>query len=216
MYHRWPRSIGSTEICPVQLPGRENRVQEAIPTNYNDLASAIILGLEPFLDRSVALFGHCGSALIAYEVAAQLAATNRPASLLVVSSQVAPQDGPYGRFLHMSDEQLREELATLALRFGSKPNPAMLEMSLQVLRKDLACNRTYSSPPDTDTRCPIVLLRWRDDTDVPPPLMDGWAHRGTTRTHLLDGDHFAFMEAPPVLLRTLLSELTVMVTRPKG
>ena len=29
MYRNWPRSIGEFELCPVQLPGRENRIGEA-------------------------------------------------------------------------------------------------------------------------------------------------------------------------------------------
>ena len=60
MYHRWPRFLGDVEVCPVQLPGRENRLREPSAETYQELAERLIPALRPQLDRPFALFGHCG------------------------------------------------------------------------------------------------------------------------------------------------------------
>lgn len=209
-FHRWPTTIGATEVCPVQLPGRENRLQETIPATYAELAEQAIEGLEPWLDRPTALFGHCGSALLAYEIAIQLAEQDRPARLLVISSEVAPQDGPYGRFLGLDDTGLRHELEKMTRRFGSEPIPALLEMSLTILRQDLAANAAYHQPSrPSGPGCRLVSLGWESDVEIPPELMAGWPQLADVSTHRLAGDHFAFLDAPQELLNVLLTELTL-------
>jgi len=67
MYRAWPRWVGSVEIVPLQLPGRENRMREPHYGTYEKLASALVADIGPYLDRPYALFGHCGGALPAAE-----------------------------------------------------------------------------------------------------------------------------------------------------
>src|SRR5690606_4881738 len=138
MYRQWPRSWQGVNFVPVELPGHETRFAEPNFSTYQELAQAMIPGLEEYLDVPFAFFGHCGSALAAYEVSAELARTGRPvASQLYVSSQVAPQDGPAGRFLAMDDTELRAELESLMRRMGGDPNPELLSFYLEILRADV-------------------------------------------------------------------------------
>src|SRR5947209_3493768 len=84
--------------------------------------AALATGLEPYLDVPYAFFGHCGSALAAYEASAEMIRAGLPApARLYVSSQVAPQDGPTGRFLQMSDAELAAELEKLIRELGGVP-----------------------------------------------------------------------------------------------
>ncbi|GAB3885997.1 hypothetical protein GCM10029964_049570 [Kibdelosporangium lantanae] len=111
MYRAWPRRLGGTEVVPLQLPGRENRMREPHYGTYEKLAAALVADIGPYLDRPYALFGHCGGALPAAETASQLAAAGLPLpTRLYVSSQVAPQDGPYGRYLGLDRAGLTVEL----------------------------------------------------------------------------------------------------------
>jgi surfactin synthase thioesterase subunit len=201
MYRHWPTSIGDVELCPIQLPGRENRMREAAFTTYEALADALAEVVAPYLDRPYALFGHCGSALAAYETSVRLVQRDYPhPAALFVSSEVAPQDGPYGRFLQMTDAELATELRALIVELGGEPHPELLDILLSVLRIDVDANKQYYVRNPFDLPCPVVSIGWRDDDGIPPSLMGGWKECGKTTFELLDGDHYAFLGAPEPLL----------------
>ena len=205
MYRSWPTSIGDVDVCPVQLPGRENRMREPAHTTYDALADALADALDPLLDRPYGLFGHCGSALAAYETAVRLVRTGRPTpTALFVSSEVAPQDGPYGRFLEMTEEELSRELHDLMRAMGSQASPDMVAMLLEVLNIDVEANRRYHVPDPLRLSCPVFAIGWDADDGVRPELMKGWATCGDPTTFpLLAGGHYAFLDAPDGLLDVL-------------
>src|SRR5690242_8679356 len=87
LYRRWPRRHGGIEggiegdieFVPLELPGRETRFAEPTFRTYQELATAMVPGIEAYLDVPFGFFGHCASALAGYEVAAELVRTGRPA-----------------------------------------------------------------------------------------------------------------------------------------
>lgn len=123
---------------------------------------------------------------------------------LFVSSQVAPQDGPFGRFLRLDDEELTRELERLIRATGGVPEPSLIEMSLTVLRADLAANRRYFSAEPPDLGCPVTAIGWTADDEVPAERMTGWARcSDRARLVVLAGRHYEFLGAPPALLAEL-------------
>lgn len=208
MYRSWPQFAGDLEICPVQLPGRENRMREQPAQTYQELAAGLIDGLLPYLDRPFAFFGHCAAALPGYEAALQLAAGGYPVPARVfVSSQVAPHQGPHGRFLEMTDAQLRAEISELMAALGSKPMPSLIDVLLAILLADIELNKRYRLDEPVALACPITALGWRQDAEVDPELMAGWAECGQTTFRLLDGEHYSFMAGPPELMDVFLLDL---------
>ena len=215
MYRNWPREYHGLEIVPIQLPGRENRLRESPHATYQELAADVIGAVEPYLDRPFGFFGHCGSALSAYEVAVQLVASGRPAPTSVfVSSQVAPQDGPYGTYLTMDETEMAEEVRRL-IRFmgGGDPPDDLLVLLTGVMRADVAANARYVVPAPVRLPGRISALGWKDDTNVPAGLMPGWADCGETVFHLLDGSHFTFLQATTQLLDVLRADMELDPTR---
>ncbi|WP_307832280.1 thioesterase II family protein, partial [Streptomyces clavuligerus] len=208
MYRHWPQSADGVEICPVQPPGRENRMREPAYSTYEALADGLAEALLPHLDRPYGLFGHCGSALAAYETAVRLAALGAPAPARVfVSSEVAPQDGPYGRFLELDDEELADELRRLVAELGGTLEPGLLALYLGVLRNDVEMNKRYHVAEPVRLSSPLTAIGWTEDTGIPPSLMTGWPACGATDFVLLDGGHYRFIEAPPELLTLLTGAL---------
>jgi surfactin synthase thioesterase subunit len=211
MYHRWPRRIGNCEICLIQPPGRENRIREAHYETYEAMAAGLAEFLPPFLDRPFGFFGHCGGALPAVELAYQLARSGRPTPRRVfVSSQVAPQDGPYGRFLHLDRTELADELSRLVVHLGGTPAPKLIELGLQLLTEDLEANRRYRPSVARFLPCGITAIGWSDDLDMPMRLMSGWRDLSDDyRQVLLTGGHYDFLSAPPALLAEFERDLAV-------
>lgn len=205
MYRSWPRGTGAVEICPLQPPGRENRIREEAHDTYQSLADDLVDALAPYLDRPFGFFGHCSSALAAYETTVRLARRGLPPpSRLFVSSQVAPQDGPAGSILELDDDGLRERLRTMLGEMGSAPAPDLVELSLEVLRRDVEANRRYVVAEPTWIDVPVTAIGWSDDHEVPATAMSGWAECAPTTFEVLEGDHYAFSEAPAPL-RTLVA-----------
>lgn len=202
MYRQWPRFVGGIEICPVQLPGRENRLRETAHATYQAMADDLAEGLRPYLaDRPYALFGHCGSALGAYETAVRISERGYPGpARLFVSSQVAPHEGPCGRFLGMTDAELLDELRRLTIKLGGTPVDSLLELSLGVLRADIDANKLYHVAEPPRLPLPLTAIGWASDVEVPYTTMTGWPVCGETDFELLEGEHYTFTEAPPALL----------------
>ncbi|MFI0480790.1 thioesterase II family protein [Actinomadura sp. 9N215] len=201
MYRNWPAVVGDVEVCPIQLPGRENRLREEAPDTYEELAADMVEALLPYLDRPFAFFGHCASALSGYAAAVRLAVRSYPVpARLFVSSQVAPHQGPHGRFLEMTGDELRKEVHELIVRAGGRPLPTLVDLSLEVLRSDVEMNRRYRPEAPVRLPCPITAIGWRQDAEVDPGLMSGWAECGETEFRSLDGEHYRFMEAPAELM----------------
>ncbi|RLK24881.1 surfactin synthase thioesterase subunit [Micromonospora sp. M71_S20] len=204
MYRQWPSMRDGVEFCAVQLPGRENRMREPAFDSYEQMALALAEALRPYLDVPFGLFGHCSSALAAFETAARLCETGPAPARLFVSSEVAPQDGPYGYFLGLDDEGLSRELAGLLIGMGVQPHPGLIDLTLGVLRHDVDVNKRYVKPDPPVLSCPITSIGWRDDYGVEPRLMDGWSRCGETQTVLFDGGHYEFVGAPDGLLDLLV------------
>jgi surfactin synthase thioesterase subunit len=208
MYRRWPDSYRGIDLCRLQPPGRENRFREPIFGTYQEMAVAIADVVEPHLDVPYAFFGHCGSALAAYEATAELERRGRTeAGRVFISSQVAPQDGPAGRWLTMSRPELNEELSKLIIASGGTPVPELSDVYLDVLEEDIAANKRYVMPDPQWLKTPITTIGWRADIEVDHRQMGGWTDCGSTRAKLLDGPHQRFMEGPPELLELFAEDL---------
>src|SRR5258708_8192662 len=72
-----PELLPGVELCLVQLPGRENRIQETPITRLSVLVQMMADALSPTMTRPFAFFGHSMGALIAFELAPPLPAEGR-------------------------------------------------------------------------------------------------------------------------------------------
>jgi surfactin synthase thioesterase subunit len=214
MFSRWPHWIDDIEVCPVQLPMRENRIREPHFRTFQQLAADLAPSLGPYLDRPFVFFGHCAGALPAFETARRLAVLGAPVPRrLVVSAQVAPHHCPHDRFLDLSDEQLAGELGELVIARGGHPHPALIEVTLHVLRQDLAANRVYRLDRPLPLEAGITVLHWRDDREVTLAELQGWrSYSADVRFAVLDGGHYEFLSGP----HALIDELTGAVGSQAG
>jgi surfactin synthase thioesterase subunit len=154
-----------------------------------------------------AFFGHCWSALAAYEATVQLERAGRKPAHLFVSSQVAPQDGPVSRMLEMDQAELSVELEATIRDLGNTPHPELVAIYLKVLRDDVEVSRRYRVPHPVPLACPVTAFGWNADQEVRPEAMNGWTACGETRFATFPGRHHEFTEAPAALLNALCADL---------
>jgi surfactin synthase thioesterase subunit len=200
MYRQWPESYDGVDYCRLQPPGRENRFNEPALRTYEEMGEELADLLGPFLDVPYAFFGHCGSALAAYAITAALERRSMPrATNLFISSQVAPQDGPTGRWLTLTRAELGLELDKLTIAMGGTPMPDLRDVYLDILESDIAMNRRYLLPVPRQLRTRITTIGWTEDDEVDYRTMGGWAACGRNTFVLLDGPHQRFMQGPEEL-----------------
>ncbi|MEU9343330.1 thioesterase domain-containing protein [Streptomyces sp. NPDC048278] len=204
-FSAWPAAIDDTEVCPVQFPGRENRLGHPHYGTYENLAAELADTLKPFLDRPFAFFGHCAGALPAFETVVRLDELGLPGPRhLFVSGQPAPHDASHDRMLTMTESELRAEVEAFVRGRGIDPRPDMIDMGLSVLLRDHAAARAYRRAEPVAVRCSITVLHWRDDPDVSLDLLQGWRrYSHAVDFQAVDGGHHDFAGAPEALLRSL-------------
>ncbi|MCM2390039.1 thioesterase II family protein [Streptomyces albipurpureus] len=204
-FSAWPDTIDDVEVCPVQFPGRENRLAHPHYGTYQNLAAGLVDSLGPLLDSPFAFFGHCAGALPAYETVIRLAERGLPGpECLFVSGQPAPHEASHDRMLTMTESELRAELESVVRGRGIEPRPDMIDLGMVVLLRDLAAAREYRRVEPVTVHCPIIVLHWRDDPDVSLDQLQGWRqYADSVDIHVVDGGKHDFMNG-----RELLKQLT--------
>lgn len=185
----------SIEVCPVQLPGRFNRIEEPAFRVLPDLVSLLVSEIGSYLDKPFAFFGHSMGALVSFELARYLRRTrNIEPFHLIVSGRRAPQLLDDRRPVHSLSEP--EFIAELARLQGTPPevlqHPELMELALPVLRSDFELCERYSFRSEPPLGCPITAFGGTEDVDVSRADLEAW-HQQTSSTlsvRMVAGDHF--------------------------
>jgi medium-chain acyl-[acyl-carrier-protein] hydrolase len=208
----FPPSTG-IQVCPVQYPGRGNRIREPAFTDCRLLVEAFLPHMIPLLDKPFALFGHSMGAIVAFEVARALRRERglQPAHLFVSgrrAPQVPPRELPT---YNLPDDEFTEELRRLN---GTPPevleHAELMQLMLKIIRADFALTETYVYTHEPPLTCPISIFGGLDDADVLPADLAAWCEHTTGGCSLrtFAGDHFFIQAAEATLLRTMREELT--------
>jgi surfactin synthase thioesterase subunit len=203
------------EVCPVQLPGRESRFGEPLPTGVVDLVPELAEALLPALDVPFALLGNSMGALIAYELARHLRRNSLPAPTRLVVAGAKPPGGA-ARMPPLSHLPDAEFGRAMQARHGGIPaavldDPQIAAIYLPVLRADMAMVESYLPAAGPPLTCPVSAYVGAHDTVTGPEDIDGWAAvtSGRFDRRVLPGDHFAVLEHADLVTGRLADELAL-------
>lgn len=212
IYRGWQRLLGPlVEVCPVQLPGRENRIDEPPYSRLDRLIPSMSEALLSFLDRPFVLFGYSLGATLAYEWARRLRTEHRlEPQLLIVAARGAPHLPPtWPRSYDLPLDEFKRHLRELSgTPEGVLENAELMELMLPQLRADFEIHDTYRGSEEPPLGCPITVLGGREDRAVPPEALRPWSavSEGPFELHLLAGDHFGLLQGPllPARIKSVL------------
>jgi medium-chain acyl-[acyl-carrier-protein] hydrolase len=210
IYRGWIGRFPSwVDVCPVQLPGREERIREPAFTHMDALCAALLPTLAPYLDQPVALFGHSMGALIAYQLATRLHDPENGPVHLLVSGQRAPHL-PLGRppSYNLPDAAFAERLRDLnGTPAPVLQNPELMELVRPLLRADFELSECTPRERRDLLDCPITAFGGLADREIERPHLEAWREttRGAFDLHMLPGDHF-YLAANEAALTALVAE----------
>lgn len=215
IFRAWHQHLpAEIQVCAMQLPGRENRLQEQPRTSAAALVGEMLPDLLPYLDMPYAIFGHSMGALLAYELAQQLNQRQvRMPEYLFVSGHRAPMLPRRNPPLH-SIASDQEFLAGIQQRYNNLPavlfdDAELRSIFVPLLRADLTIAETYVSSCSQRLPCPIVALGGVADPHVTPAELQAWQElaQGSFGRHLFPGDHFYLNRQPSTLFDTIAKYL---------
>lgn len=200
IYRGWAKDLEpSIEVCPIQLPGRENRFSETAHQSVQTLAPAIANQLQFYLDKPYLIYGHSMGALLTFEVL----------RILQQKGQVMPEVAILGahRAAHLPPK--RKPMSTLddasfiakLTTFGGFPDEVLqskelLQFVLPTLRADFAVCDGYQFTPSSALDCSLVLIAGSHDQEVNPQDMLAW------QTHTLHPARLVTLDAGHFFLKT--------------
>lgn len=212
-FRSWSNSLPPTvEVCPVELPGRGNRLKEPPFTRLSPLVQAIAHAILPHLDKPFAFFGHSMGALISFELTRLLRREyGRSPVHLFVSASRAPQVPDPDPPIHaLPQPEFLEELRCL----NGTPkevleNTELMQLLLPILRADFAVIENYVYAPEPAQDFPIIAFGGLQDRKVSCDALEAWREQTSASfsRQMLPGNHFFIQSAQPLLLRLLSQKL---------
>jgi myxalamid-type polyketide synthase MxaE and MxaD len=215
LFRRWTAEAScEIEVCPVQLPGREERLIDRPFNQLTALVETLEDVLAEYLDVPFAFFGHSMGALIAFELTRQLRRHGRPGPVhLFVSAHRAPHRPSRHRPLHQlaTDEFWREIWAMGGTAKSAFQNAELKQVFEPLLRADFALCETYRYEPEAPLDCPISAFGGRRDPWVTVlDLVDWRSHtRAPFALRMVPEGHFFLDRARTSLLQAIADDLSV-------
>ncbi len=209
VYNQWVIKMkNAVTVCPIQLPGREERITE---TPYIDM-TVLLDDLEDAFKNTVkgpyTLWGHSMGGKIAYELEKRLEENGYTAQCLFISGSRIPSIPEPKPIYHLPDEIFKKELG----RFQGTPkeileNQELLDFFLPMLRADFTMDETYYTKEVVSLKCPIIAFGGTEDKEANEKAIKAWNQYtiGEFQYQMFQGDHFYIKDHEERIINKIIS-----------
>ena len=203
IYRDWQAALpDDIEVCPIQLPGREGRMDEQPIVDINILVDKLIENLQPKFDLPFAFFGHSFGSLVAFVLARCLRKKGLPLPKHLFASAYPDPGIPTKSLDHLlqqlntlglglldldsaslaklTDEKLMQLAAIFnengVFEYGNSLIDAnIVRLLLPIFVGDMRIVKSYSYYEEPPFNFPITVFLGRQDTWVSYADQMGWA-----------------------------------------
>ncbi|MFI1030618.1 beta-ketoacyl synthase N-terminal-like domain-containing protein [Streptomyces sp. NPDC020951] len=213
VFRTWAAALpDDIDVCPVQLPGREDRWQEHLLEDCEEAVRLLAEALTPYTDRPFAFYGHSMGALLAYRLAHEFGTIRGgPLRHLFVAAFTSPSLGPnplatriaqaHRSLGHSAPDAFEADFEGDFESLGRAVRECLGEEAGQQLtgvldpvgRADLRIVHGYRpSTAEADLQAPVTALHGRRDPLVSEEGMSAWkaVTTGDFRLETFPGDHY--------------------------
>jgi len=219
IYRSWITHLPSDiEVCPVKLPGREDRLREPPYTRLFPLVQTLSDVLKPYMNVPFAFFGHSMGALISFELARELRRQNRvePVHFFVSGRRAPHLPDPDSPIHNLPEAEFIEELKSLnGTPDAILQDPELMKLFLPVLRADFSILETYSYKTELPLNCSITTFGGSRDRKANQNDLSAWREQTSSNfiQSIFPGDHFFFQSMKTLFLDTMSQNLTNILMR---
>lgn len=218
IYRGWGKLLGSEiEVCPIQLPGRENRFGETAIKQAQSMAQNLANQIQLYSNKPFYIYGHSMGALLAFELARALQDNGMdiPQGLVLAAHRAAHLPKNRDTLYTLPDDEFIERLK----KFGGFPEEVLaskelLAFLMPTLKADFTLCDTYQFEKGQALQCPLYLLAGAHDTEATPANVDAWREHTTeqAKLHVFDAGHFFIKTHQDELIKTLQAILSPLTT----
>lgn len=209
----WTRSFNQEiEVCPIQLPGRQERMGESAIINIRAMIKELEKVLLPlFFDKPFVLFGHSMGSIIAFELARCLEAKHgiSPECLIVSGKHSPTITQKRTPICDLPDAPFIEELRKLnGTPENVLNNVELMSLILPCLRSDFKLVETYSFQETVPLNCDLFAFFGSNDEGNSPLSVSAWSDTTQKKFKLyeFEGDHF-FLHSNEVMVRNHIENI---------
>ena len=197
-YSTWIKKLSDgITVCPIQLPGREERIMEKPYTDMKLMLEDLMEEIESAIQWRYSLWGHSMGGKIVYELEKHLENKGYQAQYLFVSGSRIPSIPEPNPIYHLPDEAFKRELQ----RFEGTPkeimeNQELLKIFLPMLRADFTMDETYYTERQEKIHAPIIAFAGMEDKEATPSDIKKWENYTDQyfQYFLFKGGHFYIRE----------------------
>ncbi|NEO76845.1 MAG: alpha/beta fold hydrolase [Moorea sp. SIO4G3] len=217
MFQGWSdQLLTDIEVLPIQLPGRQRRLQEKPFTEFVPLIQVLGEIISPYLDRPFAFFGHSMGALIAFELAHVLEQEYNLKPLhLFLSAALPPSDTSLSKeFESFSQEQRLNYLMNISeIPKDIYDDPSLLQELMNVFKADLKLLQSYTYVEKPPLSCPISSFGGINDSLTSEKQLSEWSKytSSTFEVQMFPGKHMFLKDSQKLLLDTIYQMLSIKI-----
>lgn len=212
-YRHWPEFLtDKIELWAVQLPGREDRIQEAFYDSVESITKELLKVINKKMDTPFVLFGHSMGAVLAYEFAKILKKNgmNDPKHLYLSGRKSVNYSSKQRQFSKMSDKEL-EWMAIHKLGSSNKiaEHPELQKIFLRTLRADFKMIESYKASDDIKLTCPVSVFYGLSDESYTEEQYKAWncITDGKFKSKAFQGGHQFASENIEVVVQAILKDM---------
>lgn len=172
VFRDWQKYLGDEIcVCPVQLPGRENRMGEPLVSDIHMLADMIYEGIKDEIGERFSVFGHSMGGMIAYEVTKRIIERSgkKPDVLFMSATSLTRRKKEYP-VSELDDNRLFEYLQNLGgidneLLKNEKIKQMYIEAYFPIIKNDYDLIEKYTCEP-YKLDCKIRAFAGNDDIEI--------------------------------------------------
>jgi len=206
------------EVCPVKLPGREDRREERPFETFPPLLDALEQAMEPLLDKPFAFFGTSMGGLIGFELARRLrdARGLSPTCIFIAATPPPHRVASVTETLRAGMDSEASEMGRVdALRRLGLMTDSLLkhfelvEAFLPVMQADFRLMASFAYKEPAPVHCPISVFGGSDDMLIQHDDLKGWIRytHGEFCSRTLSGDHMFVNSARERLLQAVAQDI---------
>jgi surfactin synthase thioesterase subunit/acyl carrier protein len=224
IYREWQQQFpDSIEVCPVQLPGRENRMEERPLDDIDALVTLLADKLYPEFNLPFAFFGHSFGSLIGFELARYLRKNNLPQPVHLFASAYPDPRMPSKslnnlltklnemdlNLFNLNQERISqltdEQLTKLSIIFkdngivdysDERMNKSIIQVLLPIFIGDMNIVKHYVYRNELPLELPLTVFLGKQDAWVTPEDHKGWSDHSLVSCELkqFDSGHLFIRE----------------------